>query len=80
MNPVLQHIGVFLAAGLVDAIWTLYIIACAEKAAFRASVWGGLIFVVSAMLTISYIENHWFLLTAGIGGMLGTYITIRFKK
>jgi hypothetical protein len=80
MNPILQHVSVFLAAAFVDALWTLYIMACAEKAAFRASVWGGLIFVISASLTLSYIENHWFMLTAGLGGMAGTYLTVRLKE
>lgn len=80
MELVAQHISVFLAAAFVDAIWTLYIVACAERAAFQASVWGGLIFIISASLTLSYISNHWFMLSAALGGMVGTYLTIRLKK
>lgn len=80
MNSVSQHIVVFLAAVAVDAVWTLYIMACAEKKAFLASVWGGLIFVISASLTLQYIANHWFMLTAGLGGMVGTYIVVKLKK
>lgn len=80
MELVAQHFSVFLAAAFVDAIWTLYIVACAERAAFQASVWGGLIFIISASLTLSYISNHWFMLSAALGGMVGTFLTIRLKK
>lgn len=80
MESIFQHLSVFIAAGFVDALWTLYIVACAEKAAFQASIWGGLIFIISASLTLSYISNHWYMLSAALGGMVGTYITIKFKK
>lgn len=75
-----KHLFVFLAAGVVDAIWAFYIMACAEKAAFKASLWGGAVMCIGGFLTITYVSDHSFLPTAVLGGIIGTYITVKYKK
>lgn len=76
----LKHILVFFAAGVVDSIWAFYIIACADKSPIKAALWGAAVMGIGAFLTITYVGDHTYLPTAIVGGMIGTYLTVRFKK
>lgn len=76
----LKHILVFFAAGVVDSIWALYIMACADKTPVKAALWGATVMAIGAFITITYVDDHSYLPTAIIGGTIGTYLTVRFKK
>ena len=76
----MKHLLVFLIAAAVDSIWAYYIIATAEKRAFKSAIMSGIILASGAFLTLSYLEDQTYLISAILGGMLGTYYTVKYKK
>jgi hypothetical protein len=71
---------IFLISFIIDWIWALYIISTSKKDPLRAALLSGVILVFGATITISYIENKWYLVPAALGGMLGTYTCVCRKK
>lgn len=68
-------------AGLVtDWVWSRYIYMTASKKAGQAAVMSGVIMAMGAGITLAYIEKPINLLFAVLGGMTGTYISVRFSK
>jgi len=76
----MKHILVFFAAMIVDSVWAFYIIATAEKDAIKSTLLSGLIFLTGAFLTLSYVQDKIYLISAVLGGMIGTYLSIKFKN
>jgi hypothetical protein len=80
MNIFLVAFAVFVCAILVDVLWTLYIQSVNDKKAFFAALWSGMIFLAGGVNVIAYTKQPILLLAAALGGFVGTYITVRFKK
>lgn len=76
----LKLLLVFGAAAVYDWIWAAYITYTAEKQAAKAAAMSGIIFGLGAFVVMSYLENPWALGSAIGGGMLGTYVFVRFSK
>ena len=69
---------VFFVAMLFDMVYAAYIIETGKGRAVRASLLSGLIFILSAIMTLAYVEDPFNLLFVVTGGIIGTYITIRY--
>jgi predicted branched-subunit amino acid permease len=65
---------------ITDYFWGVYIKSVANHQAIRASLFGALIMLCGAFTAISYISDHWALIPAVIGGMIGTYISVKYNK
>jgi hypothetical protein len=76
----LKSILVFFVAFIIDWIWALYIISTSKKDPLKAAMLSGLILLFGATITLSYVENKWYLVPATAGGMLGTYICVCRKS
>jgi hypothetical protein len=76
----IQYTIVFFMMMITDYFWGVYIKSVANHQAIRASLFGALIMLCGAFTAISYISDHWALIPAVIGGMIGTYISVKYNK
>jgi hypothetical protein len=76
----IQYILVFLSMIFVDYVWGIYIKAMANHEALKASVAGALIMLAGAFTAIGYIEDHYLLIPAVLGGFIGTYVAASKKQ
>jgi uncharacterized membrane protein YfcA len=74
------YILVFFTMMSTDFFWGVYIKAMAKHQAITASIFGAFIMLCGAFTAISYIEDHWALIPATIGGMIGTYISAKYSN
>jgi len=71
---------VFLAAFATDWVWAWYIVYTAQKAPVRSALLSGVIMVVGAFITLAYLEDPAMLWVAVVGGMFGTYFSVKLSK
>lgn len=76
----IKYILVFFTMFLTDYFWGVYIKSVTYGYAFRAALFGALIMLCGAFTAISYISDHWALVPAVIGGMFGTYLSVKYNK
>jgi hypothetical protein len=74
---VLKYALVFVASFLVDWIWAAYIIETARKAAVKSTLLSGLIVLIGAFTTLSFMHDPTTVVAAVLGGMLGTYVSVK---
>ena len=75
----LNAVVVFFAAFVVDIIWALYIRRVNSGAAAQAGLYAGLVFLVGAFNTLSYLEQPWLLGPIAVGAGLGTWAIVRWE-
>lgn len=80
MNYWLQFFLVFTITAIADVCWTMYFMSVADKKAFKAAIWGAAILICGGFSIISYTEDKSFLIAAILGGFVGTYLTVKYKK
>lgn len=82
MNDILQWLYVFVAAYLLGAVYSLFVRrashATSWKGAIKASNSGSVLYVLGAVVIISYTGNPWLLIPATIGDWLGTFSQIMY--
>jgi hypothetical protein len=78
MEIVIKIMIVFVAVFIADIIWVFYIKYVAMSKAIRASMMAVIVYVLSAIVIVTYISNIWYLLPASIGSYFGTYTAIKF--
>ena len=61
----------------VDYLWAIYIRRVNEGNALQAAVTSMALMLFGGLVTISYVDNKWFLIPAAIGCILGTFFTVR---
>ncbi len=76
----MKYLIVFIAALVNDWVWTAYIVAASNKSAAKAMAFSGLIMLIGAFITLSYMDDVWSLAVAIAGGMLGTYLSVKYSK
>jgi uncharacterized membrane protein YfcA len=52
----------------------------ANHQAMKASIYSMFIMLSGAFTAINYIENHWMLIPAALGGAIGTYISAKYSS
>ena len=75
-----KYIVVFCVTFISDWIWAYYIQHTAQKNAIKSSLFSGLVVICSVFITTSYIHDIYAAIPAVIGGMLGTYVSVKFSK
>lgn len=73
-----KHLSVALSTGLMDMVWTMCVAAVAADNALASAVWGTATILLSAYVTLSFVQDKKLVGSAAIGGFLGTYLTVRF--
>ena len=76
----LLSILIFLADLIVSFAWTECIKAIGERKAIKSGLWAGFITLSGAFTIINYTSDNWLLIPAVIGGGIGTYLSVKFRK
>jgi hypothetical protein len=76
---ILTHLGVFAAMVVLDFAWAEYAASVTERKAHTSAFLSIVIMVFSGLVTTAYIHNIQYLVTAGIGAYLGTWISVAWK-
>lgn len=71
---------IFLVDLSVAFAWTECVKAVAERKVIGATLWSGFITSSGAFTIISYTHNNWLIIPAVVGGMIGTYLSIKYNK
>lgn len=76
----MEYILIFIATIVVDVAWTLYLIKVEERKAIQSGIWAVVIYLLGALVVLSYSTNHLLLIPAVIGSFIGTAATVWYKK
>ena len=71
-----RTILVFAMMVFVDTLWTFYIRRTGQGKAFQAALASAGIMLMGGLVTLSYVDNKWFLLPAALGCFTGTLLTV----
>ena len=80
MQTVGNIIVVFFSAFFVNYLNAMYMKKVAVNKMLAAAIYGEMVVLAAAIVTINYIGSHWMLLPAIIGGFLGTLLTNKITK
>lgn len=72
---IVTAIIVAISTFVLGVLYSVYIKALSENKMLRAALFGELVVLCGAVTTVNYVENHWYLIPAIIGGFLGTLLT-----
>lgn len=75
-----MFVFVFFSSILLDFLWAKAIEAIGEGNPIRAATWGSITTLLLSTITISYVDNHWLLVPLLIGGWIGVYTSVKFRK
>lgn len=64
----------------VDFLFAEYTKSCADRKAFKASLFAAGLILVSGFVTTSYVHDPWLLIPVMVGSFMGTWISIKFFK
>lgn len=76
----MEYILIFIATIVVDVAWTLYMIKVEERKAIQSGIWAVVIYLLGALVVLSYSTNHLMLIPAVLGSFIGTAGTVWVKK
>ncbi len=65
---------------IVDIAWTLYLIKVEERSVFQSGMCAVVIYLLGALIVLSYSSNHLLIIPAVLGSFIGTAGTVWFKK
>lgn len=71
---------VFGAMFVTDVVWAKYTQAVAKRQPVRAGFWSVGIILAGAYVTMSYVEDAWYLIPAVLGAFLGTVTALWWSK
>lgn len=70
----------FSAMFALDFVWTFYTKYVVQKKALLAAAYAGGLVLCNAVVTISYIDDHWLLIPVILGALAGTGIGVRLHS
>ena len=76
----MEYILIFIATIIVDVAWTLYLIKVEERNVIQSGIWAVVIYLLGALIVLSYSTNHLLLIPAVLGSFIGTAGTVWYKK
>lgn len=75
----MSYLFVFLVMALLDFCWARYIIYINGKRPVLAGSWSAAITLGSAMVVVSYGQNHLLIIPAVVGAFVGTWLSVKWK-
>jgi len=76
----LKYFFVFGLVAVVDFIWASYIGHVAKGNAVLSSLFGAAICLLGSVVTIYYVNDHSMIDPGVFGALVGTYLSVKFKK
>lgn len=80
MGDIKIHLLVMVFMMAVDMAWTMYMIEVERRRELLAGLWSAGIMLFGSFVTLSYVEDKRYLVSAAIGAFLGTAGTVYYKK
>lgn len=80
MSYFLSWISVFIAIAIADVCWTYYFIKIEERKSLPAGLWGAGVYLCGAFAVVSYTTDRSLIIPAVLGAILGTYLTVEYKR
>lgn len=80
MSAALTFLAVFAAMVVLDFVWAFYTLALTNHQSLRAGLYAGAWMTTQGFITVSYVVDHWLLVPAIIGAMVGTYAASKMLK
>jgi hypothetical protein len=71
----MSYVIIFCISFSVNFFYAMYVKYLSQEKMIRAAIFGECIVVAGAINIISYVNNHWLLIPAVIGGFIGTLLT-----
>ena len=59
-----------------DFVWARYVRACTKGKPTHAALWAVAVFLSGGVVVLTYVNNPWMLIPAGLGAFCGTFIGI----
>lgn len=75
----MKFVLVFLGMCAYDFVWTALINATTAKRALAAAFHSSLLLTIGALCIIEYVRDPYLILAAGLGGFVGTYVSVKFS-
>ena len=75
---IITALTIFLAAGLTDIIWVYYIRRVSQGRALSGAIFATVTWLLGAYVVIEYVKDPVQLIPAAVGGLIGTYVAIRY--
>lgn len=72
----MRWLGVFVAVGVVDYIWTVWSAAVARHQATRAALAASALIGCTGVVTTAYVADPWLLVPAALGAFVGTWLSV----
>lgn len=76
----LGAIGLFVASGLLEAIFALYTLAVTKHKAIEASMWSLVSYFLLAVGILNFIHNKWYTIPLALGAFCGTYAVVTWES
>ena len=76
----INYLLVWFSTFIISILCVIYMKAVNKENAILSALYDMLLYSVGAISTIYYIENHWMLLPAALGGGMGTYLSVKYYK
>lgn len=76
----MEYILIFIGTVIVDVAWTFYLIKVEERKAVQSGAWAVVIYLLGALIVMSYTTNHFLIIPAVLGSFIGTAGTVWYKK
>lgn len=80
MNVYLNILLSFVATAIAEPIYILWIRRTSQGKAFSGATYGSTIWVIGAIVVISYVDNKWMIIPAFLGSWISGYLTIKFDE
>jgi hypothetical protein len=80
MAPGIKYFLFFLLTLALDWSWAAYISAVSDKKVVKAVIFSAFIYLTGVITTLFTIEDHWIILPALLGTIIGTYVSVEFSK
>lgn len=80
MSVYLLAIIVFFVDLVVAFAWAKCVKSVSDDKALESGLWSIFITLSGAITIISYTQNHLLLIPATLGGGVGTYLSVKYKK
>jgi hypothetical protein len=78
MNWIVKSILVFILTAFSEMLWVIWIRRTSQGKAFSAASLGATLWISSALVIVSYVENKWMLIPAFLGSFISGYLTVKF--
>jgi hypothetical protein len=71
---------ILLAMVVVDIVWTIYISSVAMKKPMLAGVASSISLVINSFVVVSFVDDYWYIVPAGIGTFIGTSVAGEYVR